>query len=263
MTLELRERGIYTDGDPSKPSLVLLHSIATSSEIWLPLLPLLTQRFYVIRVDLPGHGRAPRHAANGSMDGYARYVDDILNELRTQPAAMLGISLGGMVAQAYALAHPGLLRALVLANCGAITPKPVQQLWQSRIEAVIANGMSSQIQDTLARWFTPAFTQRSPMCLEWIGKLIATTSSEGYIAAAKAIQQLDHLEMFSKIDIPTLILAGDQDAAIPLAALELMSTVLPSAKLHILQDVGHLSAAEAPTVFAETVGAFLKSAVPV
>lgn len=262
MMLELRERGVYTDGDPSKAPLVLLHSIATSSDIWTPLLPLLTQRFYVLRIDLPGHGRAPELASIVSMASYADYVDNVLIELRTQPAAMLGISLGGMVAQAYALAHPGLLRALVLANCGAVTPVPVRQAWQSRIDAVIDKGMFSQIEDTLARWFTPAFAQRSPLCLEWIGRLITTTSSTGYISAAKAIQQLDHLELLSEIDIPTLILAGDQDVAVPLAALELMSNIIPRATLQVLPGVAHLSAVEAPTVFAEAVEAFLNTAVP-
>lgn len=258
MRPELQQQGVYVDGHPDKPSVVFLHSIATSSDIWKPLLPLLTQRFRVICIDLPGHAKAPVLHAGATLADYADYLDGVLSELQISPAAMLGISLGGMVAQAYAIAHPDRLRGLILANCAAVTADPIRKTWQARVDAVSTGGMNSQVEDTLARWFTPAFAERSPMCLEWIAGLIERTSVSGYAAAAHAIQHLDHLAALSNVTVPVLLLAGEEDLAVPGAAIERMRSALPNADLVALEGVAHLSAVEAPTVFVEAVGAFLE-----
>jgi 3-oxoadipate enol-lactonase len=258
MASDLKDRGIYMDGDPSRPPLVLLHSIATSSDIWLPQLPLLTPSFYVLRIDLPGHGNAPELTGEATLANYATYVNEALKKLNIQPTAMLGLSLGGMVAQAYAIDNPGLLQALILANCGGFTPESIRKIWQSRIEAANEAGMACQIDETLARWFTEPFATRSPMCLEWIRGLIASTSVSGYCKAAIAIQQLDHLPALAGLQIPTLVIAGDEDRAVPITALEQIAAIIPGAKLDVIKGVAHLSAVEAPTQFAETVGRFLR-----
>ena len=141
----------HVDGPHDAPVLVLLHAIATHSALWLPQLGPWSARWRVVRIDLPGHGASAPPAGSLTLADYARQVYDVLDELAVERAAFVGLSLGGMVAQAFALAYPERMGALVLAHTTARTEQAVRELWQRRLEHFELAG------PTLDRWFTRAF----------------------------------------------------------------------------------------------------------
>jgi 3-oxoadipate enol-lactonase len=248
--------GVFIEGDASKPTLVLLHSIATSSQIWKPLTSLYTSAFHVVCIDIPGHGDAPRLRVAADMKHYADYVHEVLETLRLRPQAMLGISLGGMIAQAFAATSES-LQAVVLANCSNYTPEPVKRLWDQRLASAERSGMEGQVEATLERWFTPGFSSRSPLCMRWISSLISNTSIEGYADAIRAIQALDHRQSLKSLELPVLAVAGLHDLAVPVSVVENMVEGLPRGQLLTLADSAHLSCVETPIAFAEKTAEFL------
>lgn len=249
------------EGPAGAPPVVLLHALATSRELWLPQLPAWTTHFQIIRIDLPGHGDSPQAEGNATLAGFADEVAKVLDHLHIQRAAFVGLSLGGMVAQAFALACPERCSALVLAHTSARTDAAVKDIWQGRLEQLEKDGLPAQAQAILGRWFPPAFAQASPMTLQWIASQIKATSPEGYAAAIRAIQQLDHLDMLKNITVPTLVIAGEADMAAPPAAGALMAGQISNSRQAVLPGVAHLGNVQAPVLFTETAGAFLQHAL--
>lgn len=247
----------YLDGPPDAPVLVLLHAIATHSGLWLPQLGAWSSRWRVVRIDLPGHGASEPPLGAPTLAAYARQVGEVLDALGVERAALVGLSLGGMVAQAFALACPHRVGALVLAHTSARTEPAVRELWQRRLEQFESSGLRAQVPPTLERWFTRRFAAASPLTLAWIAGQIASTSPAGYAAAIHAIQQLDHVSQLESIAAPTLVIAGDSDTAVPPAAAATLAGAIPGAELVVLPDAAHLGSVQQPVLFAETVGSFL------
>lgn len=245
-------------GDAHAPAVVLLHSLATHSEIWRPQLAVWANTFRVICIDLPGHGASPAADEPLSLSDHAALVEQVLDTLAIQRAAIVGLSLGGMVAQAWALRSPARVRALVLAHTSAQTTPAVHEIWQQRLAQFKQHGLESQVAPTLARWFTPGFVEASPMTMDWVAQQIRATSPAGYAAAIHAIQGLDHLDRLAEIKAPTLVVAGDSDAAVPPQLASAMAARLQSAGLLVLKDAGHIGNVQQAHAFTESVGRFLR-----
>jgi 3-oxoadipate enol-lactonase len=242
-------------GPEGAPVVVLLHPLATDMRIWSLQLPVLANKYRVIRVDLAGHGGSAAVTARSIAD-QARMVADTLRAEGISGATIVGLSLGGMVAQRLALDHQGLVRGLVIACSAARMLPALGALWAERIAATRAGGMEAQVAPTLARWFTPEFAAASPLTLTWVGGIIADTPPEGYIASCEAIRDLDQLDELDRITAKTLVIAGRHDAALPLQVLQAIVAKIPGARLALL-DAAHLANVEQPVKFTELVGAFL------
>lgn len=248
-------------GPRSAPAVVLLHSLATHSELWAFQVPVWSAHFRVISVDLPGHGRSAAPAENVSLAGMAREVVAVLDHLQIGRAALVGLSLGGMVAQAVALGHAHRVAAMVLAHAGARTDASVREIWEQRIQQFEAGGLAGLSHPTLERWFPRAFSESSPITMAWMARLIGETEPRGYIGAIRAIQDLDHLDRLPIVAVPTLVIAGEADAAVPPAVASMVAQRIPNARFHLLEGAGHIGNVQQPIQFTELVGQFLKAAL--
>jgi 3-oxoadipate enol-lactonase len=247
----------HVAGPADSPAVVLLHALATHGELWRPQWPAWSMAFRLIAIDLPGHGMSPAPTAPMTLADYAERVAVALDELGIESASIVGLSLGGMVAQALALRQPGRLRSLVLAHTTARTLPALREIWDERLAQFERDGLEKQIEPTLGRWFTPAFAGATPMTMEWVAGQIRATSPAGYASAIRAIQGLDHFDRLGQITIPTFVVAGDADSAIPLPAASALAERLPRAQLFVLKDAGHLGNVQQPIAFTEAVGSFL------
>lgn len=250
----------FEDGAATAPAVVLLHSLATHSELWLPQVPVWRKAFRLIRIDLPGHGSSPDLPAATSLAAIAGHVVEVLDHLGVSQAAFVGLSLGGMVAQTIALDHPDRVSALVIAHAGARTDPSVRDIWRQRIEQFEAGGMTALCDSTLQRWFPRQFAEQAAMTMEWVASLIRATRPGGYVGAIRAIQGLDHLDRLDAITVPTLVVAGDADAAVPAAVAAQVAERIGGAQTCLLPETGHIGNVQSPTLFTETVGQFLLNA---
>ena len=237
---------------------VLLHPIAVHGEIWAMQLPVWSREFRVVNVDLPGHGASKPLGATPALADYADCVVAALDRLGIGEAAFVGMSLGGIVAQAISLRYQPRVRALVLAQTTARVDNEGQRTWAQRREDARTNGLQSQVAAMLDRWFTAEFRATAPLTVRWVGEIIRATSIAGYLDATGAIQAVDHLAELENIQAPALVIAGGRDAAVTPELARQLADRLPSARFTVLKDSGHLANIDSPVAFTELVGQFLR-----
>jgi 3-oxoadipate enol-lactonase len=183
-------------------------------------------------------------------------VHRLLDSVALERIALVGLSLGGMIAQSFALLYPDRVSSVVLAHTFSRVGEPMIAAWNERRSAVASQGMTSQVASTLERWFAPQFRQSAPLTVEWIAGMIRATQPAGYIGAAEAIQHLDYLDRLRELRQPTLVVAGSEDKGTSPAVAE-MCAQLPNASLLVLENAGHLGCVDQPVPFTERVGEFL------
>jgi len=198
---------------------------------------------------------------NGVVSSVEKMLRRLLDDEQAGSVAIVGLSLGGMIAQAFALRWPDRVRALVLANSMSRVAPPMRAAWLQRRQAARAQGMASQVWPTLQRWFRPEFVKTSPLMMQWVGSMIASVDVGGYLTAISAIQGLDYLDRLTEIRVPTLVVTGSDDVMVSPAVAAEMAARIPNGELQVIQSAAHLSNIEQSVVFTETVGAFLSYAL--
>jgi len=247
-------------GKKGAPVVMLSHSLASSMVMWNPQLDWMASHFKVLRYDMRGHGGsdAPEGAYTLEL-----LVDDavaLLDALSIDTVHFVGLSIGGMIGQGFALNHGGRLKSLVLCDTSAIMPDEAQPILQGRIAAAREEGMPGQVDDTLERWFTPGYLKEDPPEVEMIRKQVLATPLAGYIGCSQALRGLNYLDRLSKIKLPTLIIVGEEDPGTPVAASEAMYERISGSKLVVLPSARHLYNIEQAGAFNEALMDFLPGA---
>jgi 3-oxoadipate enol-lactonase len=167
--------------------------------------------------------------------------------------------MGGMIGQCLALNYPHRLKSLVLCDTASVIPSDAQPIWQERIDKARKKGMEALLEETMERWFTPAFLTKNSQMLALIQKQFLATPVSGYIGCAEAIRKLNYLDRLSEIKMPTLIMVGEDDPATPVSASVAMHERISNSKLVILPSAHHLSNVEQTEAFNTALLTFLKN----
>jgi len=243
-------------GSERAPAVVLLHPICANRDIWRLQVPVWSAYFRVILVDLPGHGLSKPLGDAPQLTDFAAALRATLDAAGIDKVALVGVSLGSMVAQSFALAYPERTRALVLANAGAMTPPQVQTLWDERLRNYQALGAENHVRETAARWFSPSYRASAPLTVNWIEEQIRATSQAGYVGAVHALKGMDHTSRLARIAVPTMVIAGKNDAAVKPEICAGVANAIRDARYAVLPG-GHISNVECATAFTELAGGFL------
>jgi 3-oxoadipate enol-lactonase len=191
MLLNAGGRRIYYDltGAESGPVVCFTHSLASDSGMWAEQMPpLLAAGFRVLRVDMRGHGGSDAVAGDYTMTQLADDVAFALEALGLKQVHYIGLSIGGMIGQAFAIAHGARLKSLMLCDTAPQTMPGAKEAWAPRIAAVTkANSLVPLADATMERWFTDAFKPRNPGRWQQIHATIAATTPAGYLGCAAAI----------------------------------------------------------------------------
>lgn len=240
------------DGPEDGLPVVFANSLGTDLRLWDRVMPLLPPHLRLIRYDKRGHGLS----ATGGGERLEDHVEDAITILETfarGPAIFVGLSIGGLIAQAVALRRPDLVRALVLSNTAARLGTP--EGWSARIAAIEAGGLGCVADAVMERWFAPAF-RATPDCALWRAMLIRT-SPDGYVAACRALAAADLTAASAALRLPTLVIAGSEDGASPPAIVRATADLIPGAVFHEIPGAGHLPCVETPAAWAALVAPFL------
>ena len=259
--MKLKANGIQMNyelsGKDQTPVVMLSHSLACSLVMWAPQLDSLQANFRVLRYDTRGHGDTEAPPGAYTLSLLAEDAVALLDALEIERVHFVGLSMGGMIGQCLALDHAHRLKSLALCDTAAVMPDEVQPVWQERIDAAREKGMAGQVDETLARWFTPAYLKQSPPEVAMISRQILATPAPGYIGCSEAIRRLNNLNRLAEIQLPTLILVGEEDPGTPVAASEAMHARIAGSKLVVLPAARHLSNIEQSAAFNEALLDFL------
>lgn len=246
---------VRVEGPAAAPPLLLLHSLGTDLRVWDPQAEVLARSFRVIRPDLRGHGLTDAPPGPYSIGGMARDVLALLDALGLGRVHVVGLSIGGMIAQALAAQAPGRVMSLLLCDTAMAIPPP--QLWLDRAATVRARGMAAIADAVLARWVTPGFA-RAPEA-RGLRAMLLRTAPEGYAAAAEAIAAADLTQATSALRIPALVLVGERDEATPRISAEALRGAIAGAQLTSIPDAAHIPTLERPDAVTDAILHFLSS----
>lgn len=236
------------EGDPNLPVLVLAHPIGFDHGLWDAVVPHLTKHFNVIRYDLRGHGATEVTVSPYSIEQLSQDLLQLLKELGIGRFSFAGTSLGGLVGLYLAIHSPNQLDSLVVANASARIPLPKEE-WNRRIELATTSGNDPFLDGMRERMFSSKFRSSNPAAMHTLLATFRTMESKGYAAAMAALRDADFQDQLSKVHTKTLIIAGEDDPAVPRDHSQFMADGIAGARLVLLPG-GHLSAVESPVEFA-------------
>lgn len=241
----------------SGPRVVFLHPVGLDLTFLEPVAAGLRNEFAVLSVDHRGHGKSASKTVAGSLEDYADDLHALLVELEFAPAAIVGFSFGGMVAQVFALKYPKALRALVVCACTSTQSPQSRATARARGDDARRNGMSDVLEATLDRWFTPQF--RSAGKDQASRTRLLTDDVEGWAQAWYAMGDIDTLRCLPSIQVPTLCIAGEVDKSSPPPIVQAIADAIPGARYAVIAAAPHMLFIERPEETTRLVREFLQS----
>jgi 3-oxoadipate enol-lactonase len=247
------------DGVDGAPWITFSNSLTTTLALWDGQVAALEDRYRILRYDTRGHGATEAGARGYTIPSLAGDAVALWDALGIAKSHVVGLSLGGATALALAEAHASRLGGVVACGCRADTTPEYLATWGQRIRDVNDRGLEGQLESTIERWFTPRFLATDPPVLDQVRAMIRATSLEGYLGCAEALMGLDLAPRLGEIAVPTLILAGAQDASAAPAVMRPICESIPGARYAEIDPASHICNIEQPQRFNAEIGAFLDS----
>lgn len=252
---------LYVEDHGSGPPVLLWHSFLHHGGMWRPVIERLRDRFRLISVDGPGHGRSTPARRAFDLDDCARAAEKVLDAHRIDRAAVLGLSWGGMVALALAARRSTRLSAIVAMDASARPEPPLNRLRYQAMGAVTRRvGVIPALLDRIEPLFFSDHTlrdRRHELVEPW-RSYVARMDRESIAHGLGCItDRRDLTEALRQSEAPALILVGTEDRARPPEDSEHLAAVIPGARLAFIPGAGHLAALERPDETAALVGEFL------
>ena len=245
------------EGIPDGVPLVFINSLGSDLRVWNAVVPYFLDDFLIIRHDKRGHGLSDCPSGPYTISDHAQDVANLLNRLQINEAILIGVSVGGVIAQDFALNHPQRIKGLVLSDTAAKIGD--DELWNERIGTLRQHGMAYLAETILARWFSPGFIETHPAEYRGYYNLLTRMPLEGYIGTCEALRDCDLRETVEAITAKTLVLCGTEDLSTPPALVQDLAERLPNARFELIERAGHLPCVEQPAVMARKIACFLET----
>lgn len=253
----------FTSGEGR--ALVLLHAFPLSADQWLPQLHRVPPGWRFVAPDLRGfRGVGPAFedagAAGLTLDDYARDVAALLAHLEITHAFVCGVSMGGYVALAFRRLFPSRVAGLVLSNTRAAADTADARAGRDRMIALVQReGVAAVASEMTPRLLGETTRRDRPDLEDAVRRLILVNAPEPIATALAALRDRpDSTSLLSSIDVPTLILVGDEDRVTPVSESEALRDGIAGSTLVVLPRVGHLSNLEDPLGWNAALHRFLK-----
>jgi 3-oxoadipate enol-lactonase len=253
MLLQLHGRNIAYDlvGPEDGPTVCITHSLASDGGSWAEQVPALLQGgFRVLRLDMRGHGGSTPVAGDYTM---AALADDVAAALRALDIARvhyIGLSIGGMIGQAFALAHGERLISALWCDTLPASPQGAKEVWDERITTVRnANSLAPLADATVERWLTDNFKAKHPGRWRQIRDTVIGTTAQGYLGCCAAILDYDFAPRLPEVRVPLLVLCGENDAGTPGSENRRLASLVPGARYEEMAGCLHFPNVEMPDQF--------------
>ncbi|WP_349037865.1 3-oxoadipate enol-lactonase [Pseudotabrizicola sp. 4114] len=245
---------VELSGPEGAPPLVLLHALGTNLRLWDGVVARLPGH-RILRMDMRGHGLSDVPPGPYAMGALIHDVERVMAQAGLREAVVVGLSIGGMIAQGLAVKRLDLVRGMVLSNSAARIGIAAQ--WQDRIEAVRAGGLEAIADATMARWFGRSW--RDLPALPQMRAMLLATPPEGWMGAAAAIAGTDFYTPTAGLTLPTLAIAGLRDGSTPPDLVKETADLILGSRFQLIRGAGHLPMVEQPDAYTDALRDFLES----
>lgn len=251
----------FEEWGPADGELLLFgHSLLFDRRMWEPQLAELSRTYRCVALDFWGHGESDEPARHHSMLDNAEAYRLVLDHLGVESAVVVGLSMGGMAAIQFALAHPGRVRGLVLLDTSA-DPEPGPSRAKNMAMAMtarlfgIGNFVMRQANDLM--WSRRFQAEHPEVVAEWVERVKTLPRrvlyrTIGAVMARKAVG-----ERLAEVRCPTLVIVGDEDRMTPPSVNRKIADTITGAEMKVLPRTGHIANIEEPEVVTKLIRAFL------
>ncbi|MFK0087864.1 alpha/beta fold hydrolase [Pseudomonas sp. NPDC090755] len=241
---------------------VLIHGVGLNKEMWGGQVVGLASDYRVIAYDMLGHGQSPRPQQGCGLPGYAAQLAELLDHLQLPQATIIGFSMGGLVARAFALHYPQRLAALVVLN--SVFNRSAEQRAGviARTAQAAEHGPDANAEAALARWFSREYQAANPAQIAAIRQTLASNDPQGYLTTYElfATQDMYRADDLGSIQVPTLIATGEWDLGSTPDMTRQLARRIPGAQSVVLAEQRHMMPVESPRLVNQMLLDFLGDA---
>ena len=229
---------VYSETGQGEPY-ILIHSLGADWRVWRDVIPQMIEEYRVIAYDLRGHG----YASNApKIEAMQTYVDDLarlLDELNLRKVRIAGLSLGGAIAQMFALQHPERVSSLALLST---MERGARETYVARAEAAERDGMAAQVAPTLLRWLTPEIIAENPWYVRYLRERVIRAQVPNWAAAWRTLAGFDVADRLGELRVPTHLIAAEADGqATGPEVMKALADRIPQARFSVVAGAPHLS----------------------
>ncbi len=242
---------------------VLIHGLGNDRTRWAGQVRALSPHYRVITFDNMGHGESVKPPGPYDLGMFVDFLHELVVEIGLERFALVGFSLGALIAQTYVLTHPRRVAAIAILN--AVHGRNEQQRGavRERGDRVEAGGPGATLDTSIERWYTAGFRRRRPDSIEETRRQILSNDRWAYAAAYRAFADSDPAldERIRGIDCPALVMTAENDIGSEPEMSRRIASRIPGAKLEIVPHLQHFAPMEDPEAYNRVLGPFLDEAL--
>ena len=249
----------YGDQGSSDVPIILVHGFPLDKRMWEAQVESLSSEFRVITPDLRGHGESQTATGPYTMELLADDLNSFLNSLNLQRVALGGFSMGGYVVFSFYRKYAERVESLMLLDT---KPQPdsdeAKKGREDMAQLAEREGAAPIAERLIPRLLSSDTVSNRQDVVDKVNMMITECSVEGIAGDLRGMAlRSDSSDLLPTIDVPTLIVVGDQDAITPPAESQMMASIIPNATLVEISGAGHLSNLENPTEFNKAIADFM------
>ena len=252
------DRGGYSGGLDTGV-IVLIHGLGLTRATWAGQILALSQNHDVLAYDLVGHGESDLPFGTPDLTLYSKQLRHLLDKLDIGACHLIGFSLGGMINRRFAMDHPNRVLSLVILNSPHERSPEAQALVEKRAADTKRGGPEATIDETLARWFTPAFLTDSPDIIAIVRDCVLANDPQSFAASravlAHGVRELIRPE--PAITHPALVVTCENDSGSTPAMSHAIASEITGAQVEIIPRLQHLGLIERPDLFTASILRFI------
>lgn len=245
------------DGRRDGPAVVFANSLGTDFRIWDDVVERLSPDFRLVRYDTRGHGLSEATPAPYAMETLVEDLKALLDYLSVDDAVVVGLSVGGMIAQGLASAYPERVRALVLLDTAHKIG--TADSWNARITAIEKGGIASISEPILERWFSPGYRSAENVDFAGYSLMLERTPAAGYVGTCAALRDTDLTQATAALRVPVLCAVGAEDGSTPPDLVRATAELARAERFEIIEGSGHLPCIEKPDETADLIRGFAEA----
>jgi 3-oxoadipate enol-lactonase len=249
----------YNDFGKSETPIIFIHGFPFDKLMWEPQLQLLGDLYRVIAYDIRGFGKSTKGTTKGSIQLFADDLIHFMNGLGINKAIACGLSMGGYILLNAILRYPQKFHAIILSDTQCIADSfEAKEKRNNAITQVTTGQTNDFAKGMIENIFCDETKKTKVNVVEKIKSTILSTQTETVTATLTILAERENVcASISQIEVPTLIICGDQDIVTPVAQAEFLFDTIPNSQLRVIENAGHMSNLEKPDEFNMHIAKFL------
>jgi 3-oxoadipate enol-lactonase len=235
---------------------LFINSLGTDFRIWDEVVKDLKEYGNILLYDKRGHGLSDVAKPEDRLNDYAEDAWFLLQNFSIDNCIVIGISVGGMIAQILAHQHPAHIRKLILCDTAHIIGN--EKMWNERIAQIRSNGLKAITDTLMKRWLSPSFHEKYPERVAGYKNMVERCDEEGYIQTSESLRDMDITGISKNLKIPALCIVGSEDLSITPEEVKAMSQLINGSKFEMIQNSCHMTCIDNAEIFASLVIDFIK-----